>query len=149
MSKIISRREILVDRIFVILQTFCSTLFLLLGIVGLYYRGIIGALAGVIVGYFTGRLARWCMGIRGKDPNIGFFIRMRERANGKNRCLLEYLIEKARGNEFTIQKCKKITDAYDSALSQMQMTSNPNERSKILHELDHTIKEISYAKEKN
>ena len=139
----------MVDRIFVIFQIFSQSLFLLLGIVGFFYQGIIGAAAGVIVGYSVGRLVRWCMGIRGKDPNIGFFVRMRERANGKRRCLLEYLIEKARGNEFTIEKCKKITEAYDSAMSQIQMTSNHNERINIIHKLDRTVKEISYAKEQN
>jgi len=149
MSIVINRREIIVDNIYFFLQYSSNYLFLIFAFIGLHYKGYFYSLIGVIIGYLIGRLIRWNLGIRSNDQLTGFIIRMRERANGERRSILEYLLEKARGNEFSIEKCKSIVDIYDIAISKLQKTLNIEEKVLILTNLDHDIKAISYAKEQN
>lgn len=84
------------------------------------------------------------MGIRGCDPTEGFFIRMRERAEGSRRGILEWILEKIRENEFSQSKCRAISDAYSEALWQLERSRSDDERMAILHELDRKVKKISY-----
>jgi len=147
MSIVISRREIFVDKIYFFLQYSSKFLFLVFGVIGLQYNGYLYSLIGIIIGYLIGKLIRWNLGIRSNDKLTDFIIRMRERANGGRRSLLEYFLEKARGNEFTIKKCKSIVDKYDITMSKLQKTLSIEEKTHLLFKLDQDIKEISYAKE--
>ena len=146
MSIIISKRERFADKIFITLNLFSKTLFIFTGILGLYYYKILGFFIGLFFGYLLGLYILWSTGYRHSDQAVGFYIRMRERAKGKKRSFIEYCLEKIRGNEFSIEKCKKIVEIYESEISKLQKLSNLRGYNKIPFELYKKIKEISYSK---
>ncbi len=146
MSIKITERERFVDKIFIGLQIFSGILFVITGLIGYLLYKFIGIALGIIVGFLFGKWMRYSMGIRGEDPFHGFYTRLRERANDGRRCLLEYLLEKARGNEYTREKCIAITMEYEKALKELANVSNTNEAQRIFHELDKKTKEISYGR---
>jgi hypothetical protein len=121
---------------------FSSLLFVITGLIGYIIFKFYGIILGVFIGYILGKFIKYSMGIRGKNPNHGFYIRLRERANGKRCHFLEYLIEKARGSELTRDKCVAITNEYDKALNKIKFISDNDEKLKVLLELDKRTKEI-------
>jgi hypothetical protein len=146
MPRDLSGQEKFADILYVILQILSKILFIILGIIGFIYYKYIGAIGGAIIGYLIGHWIRYSLGRAGSNPHDAYFVRMRQRANGSKPRLLEYLLEKIRGNEFTQKKCREIIDAYDDAIEQLRKCSNEFQRQAVLNRLDTEIKSISYGK---
>ena len=85
---------------------------------------------------------RRSMGLRGTDPVEGFFLRMRERANGSRRGLLEALIELSRGRSYTRAQCAAITQVHDETEKRLVKAESDEERRSLVEELDRRIKQI-------
>lgn len=145
MPRELTSREKAVDRLYLAFQLLSKWAFLPMAVIGYATEGIawasVGALGAVLAGFWMRR----SMGLRGSDPHTGFFIRARERANGSSRGLLEWLLEKLRGAEFSRAQCKAFADAYDVAMSGIQKAGSEAERTKIARDLDRRVKEISYG----
>jgi hypothetical protein len=90
---------------------------------------------------------RRSMGLRGRDSNDSFFIRMRERARGSRRGLLELLIERARERSFTQAQCMALTDAHDEVQRQLGKAASREAKEMLLEEFDGRVKEISYGRD--
>lgn len=58
--------------------------------------------------------------------------------------MLEWFIEKIRGNEFTLEKCKAICGAYENAAIRLRDAPDAATEAKILADLDTRVKEVSY-----
>jgi hypothetical protein len=133
------------DRLFLHLQTLSSIVCLLFSILGGALQGWTGAGIGLVAGFLARFWMRRSMGLRGSNPHDGFFIRMRERADGKNRGLLEILIEHVRGLPLTREQCAEITKAWNETCARLERTTGAEERRALLEELDARIKRISYG----
>jgi hypothetical protein len=145
-SKVISERERFADNIYLLIQLFSSSMFIITGLIGWILRELPGLAAGVMVGFLTGRWMLRSIGKRGRDPFKGYYIRMRERAQGSRPGLLESLIEKIRGNAFNREKCLKIADAFDASMERVRSAVSMDEQREILVALSETTKRISYEK---
>jgi len=95
------------------------------------------------MGYLVGCWIRRSLGLR-KPKELGFFVRMCERAHGSRRGVLEWFIEKVRKNEFTLEKCSAICDAYEKAIMKLRSCSDTDMEEMVLKDLDRRVKEISY-----
>lgn len=144
MPRKMTSREKNADSLFLHLQIISRLIFIVTAILGYYLYQIAGAIFFAILGYIFGIMIRRSLGIRGKDPIIGFYIRMQERGSGSRRGILEWMIENARGNEFTQEKCQAITAAYNEARQELNHCSSKSEREEILEKLDEKVKSISY-----
>lgn len=144
MPRRLSFREKLGDTLFVNLQILSRIIFIFFGLFGYYFHDFYGVFVWGITGWIVGIWVRHSMGIRGTDSNSGFFIRMNERAEGSNRGILEWLLEKIRGSEFSQSKCKAISKAYNKSMIDLHKCTSLNEQQKVIMELDRKIKEISY-----
>ena len=145
MPRRLSARERVTDHVFFFLQVFSWFCFLIGGIIGWAKWGWMGGVALAAAGWVFGMWIRHSLGRRGSDPTLGFYERMRERANGSRRGILEWLIETLRGSGFTVTKCRAITTAYQRAVQRLQATANPAEHEAILRQLDSEVKRISYS----
>jgi hypothetical protein len=85
------------------------------------------------------------MGIRGSNANDGFFIRMKERATGARRGILEALIEEVRHRPFTQEQCAGITNAWEDTRKRIEAATSVEEKRALLNALDVEIKRISYG----
>lgn len=132
------------DSLFLHLQVVSSVLLLLFPILGGVLRGWIGAAIGLVVGWMARLGMRHSMGLRGSNPHDGFFIRMRERANGARRGILEALIERVRQRTFTQGQCAAITQTWDETRQRLAATTS-EEKKRALNALDAQIKRISYG----
>jgi hypothetical protein len=146
MPRPLTTRERVTNWLFVFLQTFSRFLLPLLAAIGGFLLGAwLGALGGAFVGIILGFWMRYSMGLRGRDSNEGFLIRMKERAEGSRPGLFERLLESCRGNAFTQEKCRLITDAWEEAKCKMATCKSLDERIKIIQEVDRKVKAISYG----
>jgi hypothetical protein len=145
MPRSLTARERLADHLYFYLQTASWFVFLAGGIAGYAIKGLIGCVALLAGGWLFGMWMRRSLGQRGRNQFLGFYQRIRERANGSRRGLLEWLIEAIRGSGFTISKCRAITAAYDRAMLQGRSTSSAAEQQAILQRLDAEVKRISYS----
>lgn len=141
----ITRREKIADNLYLNLQILSRLLFIILGLAGYYFYSWLGLLISIVVGIIIGIWMRRSMGIRGSDGFAGFYIRMHERANGSRPGLLEWVIEKIRGNEFTQAKCQAIYREYEEAMEKLQHCLLPDQKEQVFIDLDKKIKEISYG----
>ena len=116
MPRQLTVRERLTDILYFILQLGAKLAWLPAGIIGYTEGGVISAGGCIIVAVVVGFLVSYSMGVRRWNQNDGYFVRMRQRANGSRRGLLEFMIEKLRGNEFSREQCRAIAEAYDSAV---------------------------------
>jgi hypothetical protein len=144
MPRRMTSREKIADTIYLNLQIFSRLLFIATAIIGYYFYQLFGIILFAILGYILGILIRRSLGLRGKDPYVGFFIRMKERAEGSRRGILEWTIEIIRGNEFTQKKCLAIANVYSETKQKLIQCSSESERKKIIEELDQKVKQISY-----
>jgi len=144
MPRRMTSRERIGDIIFLNLQILSRILFIVAGLLGYYLYGIYGVFFLAIAGWVIGIWMRHSMGIRGPDSKKGFFVRMRERAQGAKRGILEWTLEKIRGNEFSQSKCVAITEAYDQAMAQLKRCTSPAEQRETIMRLDRRVKQISY-----
>lgn len=135
------------DRLYLHLQVIALVVLFLLPILGAAWQGWIGAAIGLVAGVLLRFWMRRSMGLRGSNPHDGFFIRMRERANGSRRGLLEAWIERVRGRPFTHPQCVAIAEAWDDARGRLAKATSGDERLAILEELDACVKRISYGDE--
>lgn len=133
------------DRLFLHLQVVSFVLLLLCPVLGGVVGGWPGAAIGILVGWLLRVWMRHSMGIRGSNPNDGFFIRMKERATGSRRGILEALIESVRQRSFTQGQCRAITNAWDDARKRIEATTSVEEKHELLNALDVEIKRISYG----
>jgi hypothetical protein len=85
------------------------------------------------------------MGLRGSNSHDGFFIRMKERANGARRGILEALIERVRKRPFTQEQCAAITEAWDETRPRLKAATTEEEKRALINALDVEIKRISYG----
>lgn len=133
------------DRLFLHLQVLSFVLLMLSPILGGVLSGWIGAALGLVFGWFARAWMRHSMGLRGSNPQDGFFIRMRERANGARRGLLEALIERVRRRPFTQEQCSVMTQAWDITHRRLAAVTSVEEKRALMNELDAKIKRISYG----
>ena len=147
MPRRMTPQEKAADTVYLYLQVSSRLLFILGALVGYWFHGVYTALVGAFAGYIIGIWMRRSMGIRGPDPEEGWFQRMRERAEGSPRGYLEWLIETIRANEFTKEKCRAICAAYDEAMDSLQLCSSQEDREAVQKKLDQTIKSISYPED--
>ena len=146
MSRIISKREQFADIIYQILILISSSMFIIVGLIGYVLYDVWGVIIGVISGFLIGIWMQHSFGKRGKDSFTGFYVRMRERAKGSPPGLLERFLESVRGNAFTVDKCSRIIQVFDSSMEKLKQTNSPEERERILIDLSETTKKISYEK---
>jgi hypothetical protein len=135
------------DRLFLHLQIVSKMLFLLFPVLGVVLRGWVGAILGLAVGLLVWFGMRHSMGLRGLDPNDGWFIRMKERANGARRGILEALIERVRQRCFTPEQCVAITKAWEDTRRQLEAAKSEDEKRKLLNALDAEVKRVSYGED--
>jgi hypothetical protein len=133
------------DKLFFHLQVASSVVLVLFPILGGVLRGWIGAGIGLVVGWMVRIWVRRSMGLRGSNPNDGFFIRMRERAKGARPGMLETLIERVRQRTFTQRQCAEITEAWNQTRLQMEAAKSIEEKRQLMEKLDSQIKRISYG----
>jgi hypothetical protein len=133
------------DRLFLHLQVISSVLLLLCPILGGELRGWTGAGIGLVVGWMVRAWMRHSMGLRGANPHDGFFIRMRERANGARRGILEAVIETVRQRPFTQGQCAAITRAWDNTRQCLAGTTSEEEQRALINAFDAQVKRISYG----
>lgn len=145
MPRRLSRRERLADHLFRYLQITAHFGFIAGAIIGYAAGGWRVSLAAVIGCLVLGILMRRSLGLRGRDPCLGFYQRMRERAAGSRPGLLEWTIESLRGNKFTRAKCEAITRAYNIARADLRVAKSPRQQDAILARLDSETKRISYS----
>ena len=144
MPRLLTDAERKADRLFLHLQILAIMVLFLSPILG----GVIFGWAGIGIGLVFGLVVRiWMrrsMGLRGLNPNDGFFIRMRERANGARRGILEALIENIRQQPFTQEKCILITRAWDDMRKRIETMTSEEEKHELIKAFDAEIKRISY-----
>lgn len=144
MPRLLTQAERTGDRLFLHLQTVSLVLLFLCPILGAISAGWVGAIAGLAIGWLVRIWMRRSMGLRGSNPDEGFFIRMKERANGSRRGILEFLIEKVRQREFTQCQCKAIAMAWDDTRERLNAATSAGERRALIIALDEKVKRISY-----
>ena len=147
MPRPLTEKERRGDRLYLHLQVIALVVLFLLPILGGVWRGWTGAAIGLAAGALLRFSMRRSMGLRGSNPHDGFFIRMRERANGSRPGVLEALIERVRGRPFTRPQCVAIAKAWDEARSRLADAASGDERHAIVEELDARVKAISYGDE--
>jgi hypothetical protein len=145
MPRRLTDAEVRADRLFLHLQVISNVGLLVFPIIGFAMRGWWGLAIGFVSGWCTRVWMRHSMGLRGKNPNDGFLIRMRERANGSRRGLLEILIERVRRRPFTRSQCVAITEAFDETNRRLADAASPVAKVALIKELDRRIKQISYG----
>ena len=119
-------------------------LFLIFGLIGLYFYQIYGLIAMAAMGYVLGFWIRRSLGIRGRKANTGFFKRMRERSQGSPPGLLERLLENISQTSFTPEKCKAVTSQYEKSVTRLRQAKTPEAQKKVLEELDFKVNQILY-----
>lgn len=133
------------DRLFLHLQVVSSVLLLLCPVLGGVLGGWPGTAIGLVVGWLVRVWMRHSMGIRGSNPKDGFFIRMKERATGARRGILETLIERVRQRSFTQGQCAAITKAWDNTRERIEAATSVEEKRRFINALDMEIKRILYG----
>ncbi len=133
------------DRLFLHLQVLSSVFLLMCPALGGVLRGWLGGGIGLIVGWMVRTWMRRSMGLRGSNPNDGFFIRMRERANGARRGILEAMIENVRHRQFNREQCIAITRAWDETGQRLAGITSQEEKRALINALDAKVKRISYG----
>lgn len=146
MPRRLTSRERIADHLFFYMHITSWYAFILGGIIGYVSHGLIGCVILLFGGWLFGIWMRRSLGRRGRHPFHGFYLRIRERANGSPPEVLEWLVETLRGSGFTVSKCQAITAAYDRAMTQCRLASLPADREAILRRLDTEVKRISYSK---
>lgn len=145
MPRQLTTREWLSDQLFFYLQMTSRFVFIFGGIIGYAINGLIDCVMLLTGGWLLGIWMRRSLGRRGSDPVLGYFRRIKERANGSRRGVLEWAIETVRGSGFTISKCQAITVAYEQAMKEYNSTNLPDQQQEILKRLDKEVKRISYS----
>ena len=135
------------DRVFLHLQVVSSVLLLLCPVFGGVLGGWPGAAIGIVVGWLARVWMRHSMGLRGSNPDDGFFIRMKERANGARRGILEALIEGVRQRPFTQKQCAAITKAWEDTRERLAAATSVEEKRELINAFDAEIKRISYGQD--
>jgi hypothetical protein len=147
MPRLLTDAERRGDRLFLHLQVVSDVLLFLSPILGGVLRGWTGTAIGLVVGLLVWVWMRHSMGLRGWNRHDGFFIRMRERANGAPRGFLEAVIEKVRQRPFTQAQCAAITQAWDETLQRLEATTSEEEKRSLINAFDAQIKRISYGQD--
>ncbi len=137
-------REKLADGLFTVLWVLSWALPAIGGVGGYFLYQYFGILLFAILGYGLGAWMRRSLGVRGRRATTGFFMRMRERAQGMRPGVLETMLERLSRHELTAEKCRSIVLAYDRAIKQLRRNPGVEERNKILAGLDRRVKEIVY-----
>jgi len=135
------------DVLFRHLQILSNLSLLLFPILGGVMRGWAGMVIGLVIGWFTRTWMRRSMGLRGSNPDEGFFIRMRERAKGSHRGFLEILIESVRQRPFTRAQCIAITQVWDETHRRLAAVAPVEEKITLMNECDAQVKQILYGQD--
>ena len=122
-------------------------LLLLSPVLGGVLGGWPGAAIGLVVGWLARVWMRHSMGLRGSNPQDGFFIRMKERANGSRRGILEALIERVRQRPFTQEQCAAITKVWDDTRVRIEAATSVEEKRELMNACDAEIKRLSYGQD--
>jgi hypothetical protein len=135
-------REKLAERLFQILQIISHILLILGGILGYIFYQVYGLLLFAALGYLAGVWMRRSMGIRGRKPTTGFFMRMRERAQGSKPGFLEWALEKVSRNQITQAESRAVTQVYEKSLKQLKLSDSTEAQNRILADLDRKVFQI-------
>lgn len=139
-----SNRVRIADRVYLIIQLFSKTCFLFLGIFGYVYFKFLGLGVGILIGFLFSKWVSYSLGIYRKEEYGGFYKRKEERANGSRSRLLEFVMEKLRDSEFTVEKCQKLHEVYLEFKDKASKAKNEKELMDYRIELDYKTKKISY-----
>jgi hypothetical protein len=101
---------------------------------------------GLIVGWAVGFWIRFSLGMRSLDLKHGFYVRLLERGNGSRTKLLEYLVEKLRGNEFSASQCRIAAGAYAELQRQLRVCISPAERYRLTEGFEQKVMMTLYGK---
>jgi hypothetical protein len=135
-------REKLAEALYGFLLIASYALFAAAGLLGFLLRQAYGLVLGTLLGYAAGIWIRRSLGLRGRKRTTGFFMRMRERAQGARPGLLEGLLEMISGRAFTQAQCKAVVQTYEKAVRGLKGARTPEEKNKILAELDRRVQQI-------
>jgi hypothetical protein len=141
-------RERLAEALFQTLQIISHILLIIGGILGYIFYQVYGLILFAALGYLMGVWIRRSLGIRGRKHTTGFFMRMRERAQGSKPGLLEWVLEKVSQNEFTRAECRTVTQIYDKAVKQLKGTNSTEEQNRILADLDRKVFQILHDQDR-
>ena len=144
MPRKISKQEKLADTLYGLLVIGSYILFIIGGLCGYLIYQLYGSILFAMLGYGAGLWIRRCLGMRGRGRTAGFFMRMRERANGARPGLLERWLESLSGTRLTQAKCRSITLAREKAVKQLRQSESTPEKNQILADLDKSIQRILY-----
>jgi hypothetical protein len=147
MPRRLTAAELRADRLYVHLQVISNLAIPFFPILGFVLKGVTGSAVGLVVGWCIRAWMRHSMGLRGTNAHDGFFIRMRERANGSHRGLLEILIEHICRRPFARAQCVAITKALDETQHRLIYAVSDEDRQALIQELDSQVKKISYSEE--
>jgi hypothetical protein len=100
---------------------------------------------GLLVGWAVGFWIRLSLGMRAWDRTYGFYDRLLERGNGAPPKLLESLVEKLRGSEFTPSQCRMVAGAYAEMQRQLHLCDSRAERRKLFDALERKALGILYG----
>jgi hypothetical protein len=135
-------RAKLAEALYLFLFILSYILFAVAGLLGYLFRQAYGLAIFGLLGYGAGVWIRRSLGLRGRKRTTGFFMRMRERAQGARPGLLEWLLEKVSGREVTQAKCKAVVLAYEKSVKGLKGAKTTEEQNKILAELDRRVQQI-------
>jgi hypothetical protein len=140
-----SFRQRIADGLFAFFVLLARFGFVIGGVIGCFVDTQNSFLPGLLAGAVAGFLIRRSLGLRGRNLTHGFFVRMLERGNGNSSKLLESLIERVRGDDFTPRQCRVATSAYAEAQRELQSCPSDDERRTILEELDRKVTAALYG----
>jgi hypothetical protein len=141
-----SIRDKIADALLALFVLSSRLLFIVGGIVGNVYAGGKGLVIGIFAGGVVGFWIRRSVGIRGRDLTHGFFIRMSQRGVGSSPALLEWLVEKVRGQEITAYQCRLIASAYAEFQRALQACGSVEERDELCKTLTRSVRAALYGK---
>lgn len=107
-------------------------------------RGVEGAVVGFVAGWLVGVWMRHSMGGRDARDPLTFYRRMQQRGRGSRPRLLERFIEAGRGSAFSREKCARLWQACEDAMTAASATQSELARRRVFEELDERTKRISY-----
>jgi hypothetical protein len=137
-----STRARLADALYVFLLIVSYTLFAVGGGVGYLVRQVYGLVLFTLLGYVAGMWIRRSLGLRGRKTTTGFFMRMRERAQGSRPGVLEWVLEKISGQVYTQAQCKAVVQAHEKAVKVLRQAKTMGEKNRILAELDQKVNKL-------
>jgi len=141
----LTKRERIANHVFLWIQLGRLLLPVGFGWFGAVRFGAWGAAAGGAAGLVACLWMRRSAGVRRDRPGRpGWYVRIRERADGDPRGVIEWFLETLRGNALTLDRCRRIAALEDDATARLARVPDRGAQEKILIRLDADVKAICY-----